>query len=189
DGGATMTAKTDAIGVATFEVNAPAASQQGRTRTRVAGCYYNQASFAATVSEASGERRSETRCASLAAGGLLLRTDRAIYPLGSKMELDVLAPGAASGAAFVDVVKDGQTVDTITVPLEFGHGHAQVAADERRFGTLALLAYRIAADGSRVQDGRMVYVERPSALRVEVRGEKSSFLPGESGKIRLHVVD
>ena len=180
DGVAPMEAKTDAIGVATFEVTA-AAPQRGR---RSGSCYGNQMLLAATV-----DKRSETRCASVGAAGLLLRADRAIYPLGAKMELDLAAPGTESGLGFVDVVKDGQTVDTVTVPITAGHGHATLAPDERRFGTLALLAYRIAPDGTRTQDGRMVYVERPGALRVEVRGEKNSFEPGESGKIRLHVVD
>jgi hypothetical protein len=180
DGGKPMEAKTDAIGVATFEITAMA-PQRGR---RSGTCYYNQISLAATV-----DQRSETHCAAVGTGGLLLRTDRAIYSLGAKMDLDIVAPGTEGGLAFVDVVKDGQTVDTVTVPLNFGRGHATLSPDERRFGTLALLAYRIAPDGARTQDGRMVYVERPGSLRVEVRGDKNSFEPGESGKIRLHVVD
>src|SRR5204863_5010696 len=63
--------------------------------------------------------------------------------------------------------------------------------DERRFGTLSLEAYRIAPDGAQVRDSHVVYVERPAALKVEVhaQGSAGTFRPGESGKIRLHVMD
>src|SRR5207244_3804924 len=81
--GAALEAKTDAIGVATFEVSSVVPK-----RGRSGNCYGNQIALAATA-----DGKSESHCASVAGGGLLVRTDRAIYALGQKMELDVIAAG------------------------------------------------------------------------------------------------
>jgi A-macroglobulin TED domain/Alpha-2-macroglobulin family/MG2 domain/A-macroglobulin receptor binding domain/Macroglobulin domain MG3 len=175
-------AKTDAIGVARFTVT-PQPKRGGR-------CGANRVELGVGLAQvAGGEVAWTDECRQVArAGGLLVRADRAIYASGAPMTIDLFGRGA-DGTAYVDVVKDGQTVDTLALAMRAGHGRATLAADERRFGTLVLYAYRVAPDGARTTDSRLVYVERPSALRVEARAERDTFRPGEPGRIRVHVTD
>ncbi|MSP62505.1 MAG: hypothetical protein EXR72_19670 [Myxococcales bacterium] len=186
DGGAEQIARTDAIGVAELRYLPPRGARRLPT---IVGCGRGQAALRVRVP---GLAAPLSRCLTVAAeGGLLLRTDRALYPAGAPIEADLLTDGA-DGTAWLDVVKDGQTVDTAAVVITGGRGLVVLPADERRFGTLALRAYRIAPDGKQTHDARLVYVERPSAIRVEARTEGSAsgtFRPGESGRIRLRVVD
>ncbi len=182
NGGKRLTAKSDAIGVAEFLYKPVAGASSS--------CGANRAQLEAALRVRGGFSHVQ-RCVPVApAGSLLLRTDRSIYPFGASVQAEVLGLGP-DGIAYLDVVKEGQTVDTAEVRMLNGHGQVTLPPDERRFGTLSLEAYRIAPDGAQVRDAHVVYVERPAALKVEVHAEgaQGTFRPGESGKIRLHVVD
>jgi hypothetical protein len=177
--GASQPGRTDAIGVAQFLVEPV---QNGRS-----ACGFGQIELAAAVRH-DGVRSLVHRCERLApVGTLLLRTDRAIYGSGAAMQVELAGLGP-DGIAYLDVIKDGQTVDTARVTMKGGAGRVTLPADARRFGTLSLEAYRIAPDGTRKRSARLVYVERPAALKVEVRTD-ASYRPGETGRIRVHVVD
>jgi A-macroglobulin TED domain/Alpha-2-macroglobulin family/MG2 domain/A-macroglobulin receptor binding domain/Macroglobulin domain MG3 len=176
--GPAQSARTDAIGVASFTVHPDA-------RPSTAGCVRGQVELRAQPAAGPALER----CLSITDDGMLVRTDRAIYPSGAPIAVEVLG---SDGIAFLDVVKEGQTVDTAAVEIRNGHGSLQLAADERRFGTLVLRAYRIAPDGRQTHDSRLIFVDRPGALRVSVRPEGAAgatFRPGERGRIRLKVVD
>ena len=130
-----------------------------------------------------------------AEGGLLLRADRAVYQRGDAISLSVSAPAVKEGFCFVDVVRDEQLQDTLIVPIHHGKGAATIRPSERMAGTVALMAYVVSPDGKQVRDGRLVYIERPSALRVLAEtelanGEKGRPLrPGDEARLRLKVVD
>lgn len=128
---------------------------------------------------------------------LLLRADRALYPSGAPLVLEVLSPGA-SGTVLVDVVKDALTVDTARVTVVDGRGTLTLPADERRFGTLALQASWVHTSATppqqRARAQRLVYVERPGALQVTATATRAgeiptSFAPGEAAHLTLKVVD
>jgi hypothetical protein len=178
--GARFTAVTDALGVARFRVTPSGAAEPGCGRRLHAEV---------RIAEATAEAE---RCIPDAPpGALRLRADRAFYPAGAPLALEVGGAGA-DGAAFIDVIKDGQTVDTATVTMRGGVGRVTLPPDERRFGTLALEAYRIAPDGSQQRAGKLVYVERPSSLTVELHPQRSDgapYRPGERGRISMRVVD
>ncbi len=138
----------------------------------------------------------EQRCIKVRAeGGLLLRADRAVYQRGDAISLSVSAPAVKDGLCFVDVIRDEQLQDTLVVPIRSGSGVATIRPSERMAGTVALLAYVVSPDGKQVRDGRLVYVERPSALRIVAEtelanGEKGrSLRPGDDARLRLKVVD
>jgi hypothetical protein len=179
DGKATPPATTDAIGVATVEPSP--------TRAARGACGAGRVALAATVRH-DGVLSRVQKCVALGGpGALLLRTDRAIYPLGAPLQVELSGLGA-DGVAYLDVIKEGQTVDTQRVTVRAGRGAVTLPPDERRFGTLVLEAYRIGPDGTQTRASRLVYVERPAALRVDVHTE-ATYRPGEPGRIRLHVVD
>ena len=54
---------------------------------------------------------------------ILLRTNRAVFKAGDRIELKVLST-RSRGAAYVDVVKNGQTILTRDVDLENGQAES-----------------------------------------------------------------
>jgi hypothetical protein len=172
DGQAISTVRTDALGVAQLDYR-PA---RGRGCTQIEVGLHQP-----------GNLVWQKKCQPLApAGALRLRTDRALYSSGQPIAIDLSGLGW-DGPAFVDIEKDGQLVDTVEIAMQAGHGEATIRPDLRRFGTLSLVAYRVAPDGRKVRDSRLVYVERPSALRLELSG--GTYRPGESGRLHVRVLD
>lgn len=179
--GSELRSRTNAIGVA--ELTVRPGSERGSPR----GCSYIERELTVTLNY-KGESSESRHClTSERRHGIQLRTDRAIYPMGEAMALDIVAPGA-KGEAYVDVLRADQTTDTLVAELHNGHGRIRVPPDSRRWGTIVLDAYVIDASGQRSHDARMVYVESPAALRVEVAAQPT-YRPGESAKLRLKVVD
>lgn len=192
-------ARTNAAGIAELELTP--ASNPGARHCLELEASVRHAGETRVIGRCVGVQR-PARCATVTAQGpartqcepgpLLLRTDRALYPLGAPIGLQVLAPHA-SGTVLVDVVKDGQTVDTAAVEVRDGRGRLVLDPQQRRFGTLQFQPYW--AGGGRVGrrgSPRLVFVERPSALQVEARaegGRDGAFAPGEHGRLRLKVVD
>lgn len=182
--------RTDAMGVATFLVK-PSANTGGR-RGETLRCASSQRAMNVQVNDRSGLVAIQERCMDIAQkGGLLLRTDRAIYPQGMPLELSVESLGG-DGVAYVDILRDEQIVSTTAVPLRKGVGRATLPPDPRRAGTLTLEAYRVAPDGEKFRDSRTIYVERPDALQVELRpetGPDGSIRPATPGRIQVRVRD
>ena len=175
--------RTDAIGVAQV-------AYTPRSNVSVQSC---QGALVEAGLREHGVVAWQSRCVRVGAvGTLLVRPDRALYPMGAPLTVEVAGLGP-DGIALLDVVKDGQTVDTAELHLKAGVGRVTLPPDARRFGTLSLEAYRIGPDGSKQRGARLVYVARPSALTVEVHPQYArqaqSFRPGEKGRIKLRVVD
>ncbi len=180
DGAAAGSARTDAIGVATLDYRV--------SRTR-GSCVPIEAGLHQT-----GTVVWSKRCLPLAqSGALTLATDRALYPSGEPIEVKLDGLGA-DGPAFVDIEKDGQLVDTVELAMRAGHGSVKLGPDERRFGTLALVAYRIRPDGEKSRDSRLIYVERPSSLKLELSADNrehagGTLRPGGGGRLHVRVLD
>lgn len=192
--GQTQTQTTDEIGVATFQSAAPTAGtpKVGGAKAGPDSCRSGEEPARITVRDRTGLDRSDSRCLPVAdRGGLLLRTDRALYPSGAPLTVSITSADPGDTLAYVDIWKDRQVVDTVTVPLRAGRGEQTLPASERRFGTLGLQAYTIRPDGQRPHDARLVHVDRPGALRIEVSPQPkgATFTPGERGRIRLRVLD
>jgi len=73
---------------------------------------------------------------------ILLRVERAAYRVGDTLKLEVLTAGS-SGAVYLDVVKEGQTLATHALPLDKGRGTLAIDLDANYLGTLELNAYRV----------------------------------------------
>jgi len=192
----TLRATTNAIGLATVEHRL---SKPQKGVAKDGRCAAGEISVSAQVTIPSRPPVSEQRCLGVRTeGGLLLRSDRAVYPRGEAMGLSVAAPSVKEGVCFVDVMRDQQLQDTLTIPIHSGAGQVTVPPSARLSGTVALLAYLVGADGKQVRDSRLVYIERPSALRVSAQAEPASgasgergrtLRPGDEARIRLRVVD
>ena len=113
---------------------------------------------------------------------LLLRAERAAYQVGETMRLEALttAPG---GVVYLDIVREGQTVSTRAAPVQDGRARFAVDLDETMFGTLELHAYRVLADGTLIRDTRVVVVDLPRQVDVEVASDADTYRPGETATL------
>ncbi len=116
------------------------------------------------------------------AGVVLLRPDRATYHVGDTMHLVALTT-AGSGSLFLDIVKEGQTLSTRSQPVQDGRAEFAIDLSGDLFGTLALHAYKVLADGSIIRDTRLVVVDAPRDLRTDIAADRPTYRPGESARL------
>jgi len=186
-------AMTDPMGIATFSIEKWITGDKNLDSK---GCAPHEIQTQISVTLKEGSRLEEKRCLPLRKdGGLLLRSDRAVYARGQTMELSVFVPGVKEGQCFVDVLRDKQQQEALTIPIANGHGKITHTVSDRMAGTVSLLAYVIGEDGRKWKDSRLVYVERPSALRVSAHTETEdgqmnpTLRPGQHTKLKLRVLD
>lgn len=117
---------------------------------------------------------------------LLLRTDRATYQVGDTLVLEVLATGGGS-AVYLDVIKGGQTLLTESAPVENGRASLAIDLTPELAGTLELNGYQVVADGSALQDTRVVLVDSPAGLLVDLETDQAEYRPGETADVAVEV--
>ncbi len=120
-------------------------------------------------------------------GQFLVRTDKAVYDGGQTVH--VLALGGGKEPLFLDVIKDGQTMLTDTVPMASGRGEYQIDLPPQVFGTLQLCAYRLGSAGLPVMQTRVIYVRQAGALKIGARLDRPEYRPGQKAKLTLEVTD
>ncbi len=113
---------------------------------------------------------------------LLLRAEKAAYQVGETMRLEALTT-ARSGAVYLDIVREGQTISTRAAPVEEGRARFAVDLDETMFGTLELHAYRVLPDGTLVRDTRVVVVDLPRQVDLTVSSDAATYRPGETATL------
>jgi uncharacterized protein YfaS (alpha-2-macroglobulin family) len=119
---------------------------------------------------------------------ILLRTNRAVYKPGERVEISVLSTHQ-SGAAYIDLVRDGQTVLTRDVDLIKGRADLSVPVTPEMAGTLAIDAYLFGRDAEAVADHRLVFVPPADDLRIEATADAASYLPGSEARIHFRVTN
>jgi uncharacterized protein YfaS (alpha-2-macroglobulin family) len=172
--GARQSAKTDDAGIATVRVS-------GNDAVSVLHIYAddrkgNRTAEAITLETRDGEDQ------------VLVRTSHAVVKPGDRMEIYVLAT-RQSGAAYVDLVHNGQTILTRDVDLEDGRAELNLTATPEMSGTLTVSAYLIGQSGREVTDQRLVFVRPAEELRVEAKADASSYLPGSEAQVHFHVTN
>ena len=122
------------------------------------------------------------------ASALLLRTDKAVYQAGDEAQITVLS-SESQNTVFIDILKDGQTVLTKSVPLENHRAEHSVPLPPGLTGVLKLNAYLIDQNGEDRGCSRIIYVNPASGLRVATTLSKTVFRPGEVAKLDFLVTD
>jgi hypothetical protein len=113
---------------------------------------------------------------------VLLRPERAAYRVGDTMRVDVLA-SASQGTAYLDIIRDGQTLSTRTIDIVDGLATAQVDLDEGLYGTLQLHAYKVLRDAITIRDTRLVIVDRAMNIDLNITADRDTYRPGETAKL------
>jgi uncharacterized protein YfaS (alpha-2-macroglobulin family) len=119
---------------------------------------------------------------------ILLHTDRAVFKAGDRIHLKVLST-RAHGAAYVDIVKNGQTILTRDLDLDNGKAELTLSATPEMAGTLDIDAYLFGRDAQPVADHRLVFVEPAEELKIETTADAPEYRPGSEARIRFHVTN
>jgi len=119
---------------------------------------------------------------------ILLRTERAVYRAGERIDLKVFST-KKRGAAYVDIVKEGQTVLTRDVDLDNGQADLSLTATPEMAGTVDINAYLFGRDARPVGDHRLIFVQPADELKIEMEADAPVYKPGGEARIRFHVTN
>jgi hypothetical protein len=119
---------------------------------------------------------------------VLLRAEKAVYRAGDLIRLRILTT-KKRGTAYVDVVKDGQTILTRDMDITEGEAELTLAASPELAGTVDVSAYLFGANAQPVADHRLVFVQPADELKVETVADRTVYKPGDDSHIRFHVTD
>jgi uncharacterized protein YfaS (alpha-2-macroglobulin family) len=119
---------------------------------------------------------------------ILLRTERALYRAGDRISVRVFST-RERGAAYLDVVKEGQTVLTRDLDIVNGQAELTLTATPEMAGTLDFSAYQFGRDARPVADHRLVFVEPADELKIEATADAPVYKPGDDARIRFRVTN
>ena len=119
---------------------------------------------------------------------VLLRTDHAVVKAGELIHLNVLST-RIRGSAYVDVVKNGQTILTRDLDLRNGEADVTLTATPEIAGTLDVDAYLFGRDAQPVADHRIVFVQPADELKIDTATDAAEYRPGSDATIRFHVTN
>jgi len=119
---------------------------------------------------------------------ILLRTERAVYRTGERIRLKVFST-KARGAAYVDIVKEGQTVLTRDLDLENGQAELSLTATPEMAGTVDISAYLFGRDARPVGDHRLIFVQPANELKIETAADATVYKPGGDARIKFRVTN
>src|SRR5271157_2127980 len=119
---------------------------------------------------------------------ILLRTERAIYRPGEKIQLKVFST-RQRGTAYIDIVKEGQTVLTRDLDIENGQAELSLTATPAMAGTVDFNAYLFSRNAQPVGDHRLVFVQPADELKIEAVADSPVYKPGEDARIRFRVTN
>lgn len=115
---------------------------------------------------------------------VLLRPDRAVYKAGDPMQLSIFST-AQSGPAFIDIVKDGQTILTKDIDITHGRAELTVNVTPDMAGTLCINVYRLSGDAQTIGDQRLVFVAPSGELRIQAIADAPVYKPGSDAHIQF----
>ena len=119
---------------------------------------------------------------------ILLRTEHAVYRAGDRIALSVFST-KQRGTAYIDIVKEGQTVLTRDLDIVDGHAELSLTATPELAGTVDFNAYLFGANARPVGDHRLVFVQPADELKIEAAADSTIYKPGAEARIRFRVTN
>jgi uncharacterized protein YfaS (alpha-2-macroglobulin family) len=169
-----QSAKTDEAGIATIQV--PGDQANSALRIDADDRKGNRTSQSLTLETRAGEDQ------------LLVRTAHSVVKPGDRIEISLLSTHQ-SGAAYIDLVHEGQTILTRDVDIENGKAKLNLLATPAMSGTMTITGYVIGRNGREVTDQRLVFVQPVDELHVDAVADATSYLPGGKARVRFHVTN
>jgi uncharacterized protein YfaS (alpha-2-macroglobulin family) len=169
-------ASTDDGGIAIIVINAKEGKEKEALKIEARDQEGNQASSKVELEARAGEDQ------------ILLRTERAVYRAGERIQLKVFST-KARGAAYVDIVKEGQTVLTRDLDLENGEAELSLTASPEMAGTVDISAYLFGRNAQPVGDHRLIFVQPANELKIETAADAAAYKPGGEARIKFRVTN
>jgi uncharacterized protein YfaS (alpha-2-macroglobulin family) len=119
---------------------------------------------------------------------ILLRTEHAIYRAGERIQLRILST-RQRGSAYVDVIKDGQTILTRDLDIQNGAAELAFTATPDMAGTLDFNAYQFGSDARPSADHRLVFVQPADELKIDASTDAPVYKPGDDARIHFRVTN
>jgi uncharacterized protein YfaS (alpha-2-macroglobulin family) len=119
---------------------------------------------------------------------ILLRSEHAMYRAGERIQLKVFST-KQRGAAYVDIVKEGQTVLTRDLDLKNGQAELSLTATTEMAGTIDVSAYLFSRNATPVADHRLLFVQPANELKIDTAADASVYKPGGDARIKFHVTN
>jgi hypothetical protein len=119
---------------------------------------------------------------------ILLRTEHAVYRAGDRIKLKVFST-QKQGTAYVDVVREGQTVLTRDLDVVNGQAELILTATPDMAGTLDFNAYIFGRDARPIGDHRLIFVQPADELKIEATADAAVYKPGDDARIRFRVTN
>jgi hypothetical protein len=173
-GGRDQQVTTDSSGVAVIRLNP--GSGLNSLRIEADDHHGNRVTATAPLETRSGDDQ------------ILLRTSRAVLKAGERLQLTVLST-RVQGTAYVDVVRNGQTILTRDLDLAHGHADLDLPITPDMAGTLDIDAYLFGRNAQPVADHRLVFVHPADELKIETTADAVLYKPGSDARIRFHVTN
>ena len=107
---------------------------------------------------------------------------------GEPIQLKVLST-RARGSAYIDVVKNGQTILTRDVDLQSGQAELTLNATPQMAGTLDVDAYLFGRDAQPVADHRLLFIQPADGLKIETTSDAEVYKPGSDARVHFHVTN
>ena len=169
---------TDASGIALFRINPGLGAKSGVDALRIA------------ANDHRGSRATVTVPLLTRAGAdqILLRANRAVFKAGEPIQLKVLST-RLEGTAYIDFVRNGQTILTRDLDLKNGEAELAVDATPEMAGTLDIDAYLFGSDAQPVADHRLVFVQPADDLKIETTADAAVYRPGAEARVHFHVTN
>lgn len=196
--------RTDDLGIATFMLPAglTALLEPGELsqiapnlRSLAAGAEdMSGSSLTVRAGATAGDGSSVTRDIELSAEGnaseaaLLLRTDRALYRVGDRLQATALT-GVRSGTVYFDIIKDRQTMLTQVAPVRSGQATTRIILGPQVTGTAWLSAYLITPMGQIIRAQRPIYIDPAADLSIDIAADRDTYLPGSEARLDFTVRD
>jgi len=117
---------------------------------------------------------------------ILLRPDRAIAHVGETLHVDAFST-SSTGAIYLDIIREGQTVSTRALEPENRHAQADIDLTPELYGTLELHAYVITQRGEIMRDTRLVVVDAPRDLAIDIDADRETYKPGETAGLDFNI--
>lgn len=119
---------------------------------------------------------------------LLLRTEHAVYRAGDAIHLKILAT-KKRGTAYIDIVKQGQTILTRDLDITDGQAELTLPATPDMAGTVDFHAYLFGRNAQPVADHRLIFVQPAEELKIETVADAKVYKPGDDARIRFRITN
>ncbi len=113
---------------------------------------------------------------------ILLRVDKSIFEVGDTINLEVFST-RDKGTAYIDVIKNKQTILTKVVDIKDSKGSLALDIDNSMSGSLEINVYKILRDTNIVRDSRNVFVNNRNDINVDILKDKDVYEPGDEATI------